>query len=222
MSGRLISSFLLFVATTIGGQTGGSAQQRRNSWTIFLGSTGPITASTTRQDLVAQYGEANVTDQDIDVGEGETEAGTVLFRDDPKRALSLVWNDPETKTIPKAAILRVSARVVRGSTTVWTTAHGISLGTSLRELERINGRSFTLLGFGWDYEGTVSSWNKGVLENDLEGNGRVILRLGPRAVSQKLLIEVQGDRPFSSANPIMQRIDPGIYEIVWEFQHINK
>ena len=181
-----------------------------DSWTILLHDKGAISTSTTRQDLVISYGNANVIDQDIDVGEGETEPGTVVFAHDKKRTISILWSDTDAKASPKFVFLRENG-------SLWRTAHNISIGTSLRELERLNGRPFTLSGFGWDYEGTVMSWNDGGLEKEFQHNGRVIVRLAPSAAGQVDLDKLAGDRPFSSANPIMQRINPRVYEIMWEF-----
>ena len=211
MTSRFISvlSFISFATIASLSQTGVAVQGGDDAWTILLRGKGAISTSTTRHDLVTRYGDANVTDQEIDVGEGETEPGTVLFPRVSKRTISILWNDPETKTSPKSAI-------VRGESSLWRTAQGISIGTSLKQRERINGRPFTLLGFGWDYQGTVRSWEKGTLEQEFEGDGRVIMRLAPSAVG-KDLEEVSGDRPFPSANPIMRRVDPAIYEIIFDF-----
>jgi len=109
--------------------------------------------------------------------------------------------------------------IIRGKASRWKTAHEISLGTSLTQLEQINGRPFVLSGFGWDYSGTVESWQNGALSKDLEGNGRVILRLDTeqKSANQADLGQVQGDRPFPSSDAVMQKVNPRIYEIVWEF-----
>jgi hypothetical protein len=68
-----------------------------DAWLILPGgASGAITVSTTRRDLVERYGSANVRDQDVDIGEGETEPGTVLFPKDPKRSIEILWRDPKT------------------------------------------------------------------------------------------------------------------------------
>jgi hypothetical protein len=189
---------------------GNSAQ---DPWIILLPpQNGAITSSTTRVDLVNRYGAVNVRDQDVDVGEGETEPGTVVFPRDPTLAIEILWRDPKTKRSPKFL-------TIRGKASRWKTAHGVSLGTTLMQLEQINGKSFVLSGFGWDYSGTVESWQSGALAKDLEGHGRVILRLDtePTSVTQQAYSELAGDRPFSSSNSAMQKLNPRIYEIVWEF-----
>jgi hypothetical protein len=176
------------------------------------GATGAITASTTRKDLVARYGAANVRDQDIDTGEGETEPGTVVFPRDPKRSIEILWQDPPTKRAPKSL-------TIRGGASFWKTVHEITLGTSLKDLERINGGSFVLCGFAWDYSGTVTSWQNGVLDRDLTGSRRVIVRLDPSADYRRQvdLDKVAGDKDFLSSHPVMQEVNPRVYEIIWVF-----
>src|SRR6266550_1204397 len=106
------------------------------------GEGGDIGKSTTREDLVRLFGTSNVIDRDVDLGEGETEPGTVVFSRDPKRSIEILWKDPATKRTPKQF-------QIQGQESLWKTAHGISLGTSLKELERLNGRPFLLTGFEW-------------------------------------------------------------------------
>ena len=109
---------------------------------------------------------------------------------------------------------------ISGDKSIWKAEHGITLGASLKELERLNGRPFQLAGFNWDYSGTVTSWEKGLLEEDLQSSGRVILRLGEAkesGLTEEESREVAGDGAFSSRHPVIQKLNPKIYEIVWEF-----
>jgi hypothetical protein len=186
-----------------------------DNWRILPGGGGAITATTTRRDLVARFGAANVVDQDIVTGHGEGEIVpvTVLFPNDPKRRLEINWKDEKTKLAPEFL-------TIQGEKSVWHTVHGISLGTCLKQLESINGRPFSLLGFGWDFEGKVESWNNGVLDKELEGKGRVFMQLVPWGevpVAESEMDEVIGDGPFSSSHPIMQKINPCASEITWKF-----
>lgn len=94
------------------------------------------------------------------------------------------------------------------------------MGTSLKELERMNGRPFLLAGFAWDYSGTVTSWKKGALTKNFETDGHVILRLdSPRsnAVAEAEYNEVLGDRDYPSNNSVMQKLNPRVYQVVWLF-----
>ena len=59
---------------------------------------------------------------------------------------------------------------ISGKVSRWHAVHGISLGTTYSELERINGRSFPI-SWGSDQGNVVLSWNGGLLETDLKENG---------------------------------------------------
>src|SRR5215467_7992025 len=151
-----------------------------NSWTISAdGRSAAITATTTQTDLQRMYGPENVKNGEIQIGEGEVESGTVVFPDDPLKRISLLWVDPE-KRVLKSVYLGGIHDSVYGAKSLWHTAYGITLGTTLLELERINRKPFWLAGFDWDYSGTVLSWNSGVLEGVFgseEGRKKVFLRL---------------------------------------------
>ncbi len=110
---------------------------------------------------------------------------------------------------------------IKGNQSRWKTAHGVSLGVCLKQFESRNGRPFKLTGFGWDYSGTTTSWENGSLAVELDGgHGRLLIRLDspPRKdISDKELEEVAGDRDFSSQHPVMQKLNPSAYQVVWDF-----
>jgi hypothetical protein len=108
----------------------------------------------------------------------------------------------------------------------WRTREGIGIGTRLSSLEVLNEGPFVLTGFEWDYSGTVISWEGGALEGVLNAGGwRSWIRLSPRtdaagnwipAVAYEEMDPLLGERDVSSAHPLMQRLDPGIYSIGFE------
>ncbi|MDQ3798170.1 MAG: hypothetical protein M3384_01860, partial [Acidobacteriota bacterium] len=156
----------------------------------------------------------NVRDTDVGLGEGETEKGTVIYPNDPAKTIEIVWKDKQRKRFPGWIYLTGDA----GS--VWKTKHGIGLGTNLKQLERINGRAFTLLGFAWDYGGTVASWKGGKLQRELGGDERTTIRLSEltnRKIPAADWESVIGDREFSSRNRVMQRINPTVFQIIIKF-----
>ena len=201
-----------------------SGQVASDPWLILAdGKQGSINAHTTWQDLARAYGANNVVDRDLDVGEGEVEPGTILFPSDPERSIEILWNDVKTKTEP-------SRLTIRGNKSRWKAPRGISLGTTLKELERLNGRPFHMAGFGWDYSGTVMSWDMGMLTRDLSQfdphkgveQGRIILRLDCGTANSEPLtkeegMQVAGDGNFSSNHPVLQKMNPCVSEMVWAF-----
>jgi len=219
---RFVVAAFLLLAFPVSGQVAS------DPWLILAdGKQGSINAHTTRQDLVLAYGADNVVDQDLDVGEGEVEPGTLLFPSDPERSIEILWNDIQTKPEP-------SRLTIRGNKSRWKSLHDISLGTTLKQLERLNGRPFHMSGYGWDYSGTVLSWDKGTLTRDLgefdpQGveHGRIILRLNCDTSSTKPLtqeegMQVVGDRDFSSSHPLLQKMNPCVSEMVWVFPEKTK
>lgn len=181
-------------------------------WLIVPGErVGKITPTSSESDLKKAYGDENVEEIEVSLGEGETEKGTVLFPKDPERRIQILWNDPRTKSNPVR--IQIDDRRSR-----WKTAAGITIGTSLHELETINGKDFILTGFGWDYSGTVLSWNEGGLDKRSGPWGGITLRLDPEDYgSSEGLSDVLGDRDFPSSQASMQKLNPKVYQIVVEF-----
>lgn len=194
----------------------GSGQTTDQSWVISLESTGSsISSHTSREDLVRRFGAAHVIDRDIDIGEGETEAGTIVFPDEANREIEILWRDKNAKVSVKRA-------QIQGKASLWKAPRGISLGTCMKDLEGLNQKPFELFGFSWDYSGTVSSWEDGALDKDLSRKGRVIVRLeySPEhpGVTDDEVNQVQGDAVFSSRHPVMQKLNPCAYQIIWSFE----
>jgi hypothetical protein len=164
-----------------------------------------INASTTRSDLAKLFGESNLKDAEIAIGEGFKEAGTIVFPNDPKRRLEIVWRNGRGELVA----------YVRGSS-AWSSLSGIRLGTDLRSVEQLNRGPFRLAGFGFDYGGTVTEWKR--LPLQIKGNCRFIARFKPTdphsEEMRRFYVQVQGDRDFSSGHSAMQALNPTVYEIV--------
>jgi len=81
---------------------------------------GIIFDQTTEAALTTTFGKVNVVARDIDLDEGETAPGAVLFPNDPLRKAEIVWKDPVRKVGPKQV-------QISGERSWWRTVHGISL-----------------------------------------------------------------------------------------------
>lgn len=168
-----------------------------------------MTADITEADLRKRCGD-DVDSARIQIGEGETMPGAVLFGGDSLRRAEIIWKDTVNRRMPARLILR-------GSKSQWRTDEGISLGTTLHELERLNGRAFTLAGFGWDYGGVITDWAGGALGRKLPGT-MLYLDPGPRQYESAEYSQVLGDRDYSSAAAPMQRLDPRVAQIFMDFE----
>jgi hypothetical protein len=173
-----------------------------------------IEADSSVTDLQRRFGPANVTQAKVDLGEGESADGTVIYANDPTLRVEIVWKDT-SRHAPATAR-------VRGEESKWGIAPGITLGTSLKEIERLNGRPFTLTGFAYDYSGTIIDWNDGRLASLRSGLPHAFIRLEPdNAIATHTNADyndVLGDRDFSSNREAMQRLNPRVYEFIVSFE----
>jgi hypothetical protein len=186
---------------------------------LFMGSAGlarvpaesplPFSCATfppelTAADLRARFGGEHVAVAPVPWGgaEGDFNDGTVLFGDESDARLEIFWSDRAGERNPAWVS-------VRGNRSRWRTPAGITLGTQLRTIEKLNAGPFRLLGFGTDVSGTVMSWSDGRLATQDFGGCRVRVRLGVawertqdgRSPQFRQLI---GEREFSSGHPAMQ------------------
>ena len=152
----------------------------------LVSGCGPVFGPhTTLESLAAAFGEANVVGADVHVGEGFYEPGAIIFGDTEDR-VDVTWKDAVNGRAPaKVAIYSAGSS--------WETPRGLRIGLDLHSVEEINGRPFELTGFGWDYSGTVVSWEGGHLETSPGGPCRVVARFSPA--------ESVGDDPDSSRRP---------------------
>lgn len=187
-----------------------------NDWLIVPGKRlGPITATSTHADLIRVFGAKNVVEADVTVGGDEPEPGTIVLGDAPEQKLAVIWS--EDGHVHSVAICQEEKLNCR-----WHTADGISLGTSLKALERLNGRSFQFYGFGWDYGGAVVSWEDGKLERLEPGIcGALDLTLDVTGAmppeKRKIYDELQGEVEFSSSDPPAQALAPAVVSMTLAF-----
>jgi hypothetical protein len=187
------------------------ADSAGSEWLIAPGrSGGALTAETSEEDLRKRYGSSAIETSRIEIGEGETMPGAVLYPGDSLRRVEIIWRDSVERRRPARVILR-------GNESRWTVGEGVSLGTSLKDLERLNGRPFTLAGFGWDYAGVVTDWKGGKLHRVLTGI-KLYLDPGPAAYRSADYSQVLGDRDYSSALPPMQQLNPRVAQIFVDFE----
>jgi hypothetical protein len=171
------------------------------------GHTAGFDSTTSRAKLVERFGAANVVDDSVQYADAPGEPGTVLFPNDSTRRLEIIWTDPKTQVRPERVFLR-------GESGRWAVDPGIRLGMRLTELERINGRPFTLTGFDWDFGGTITNWKGGKLARSASELPHLFIQLSPAETDTGAVRDsVDGDREFSSHNPRMQLLNPHIQVI---------
>ena len=168
------------------------APQRKseaNDWMCipFL-RAGPIEPTSSLADINRLFGRNNVVQQTVYGAEGAEKFEVTVVYPGTADEILVFWRDNIYGSAPE----RVS---IRQEQSRWRTVHGIRPGTSMAELNRINGRSFDFLGFGWDYGGYIKqNWNGGAMAM-IRG---ISLRL---IADRQLAREYYGDKMLRSDIP---------------------
>jgi len=190
------------------GATGAGAQgQAPGPQALVLACEGAFARDSSLARLRETFGRENVTTEQIYVGEGESEPGAVVYPKDPARRVEVLWADGRRQARP-------SAIRVRGDASRWRTPSGVGVGSTLVEVERLNGRPFVVLGFGWDLGGSAGDWKGGRLAEAGASGCHLGLSFETGASADpKALDAVQGDRAFSSSDPKMRAAKPSVHVI---------
>ncbi len=171
-----------------------------------LACDGAFAKDSSHARLVDVFGASNVAFIDIEDEGGATVKASVVYPDEPRRRVEVLWHDAKARRRP--------ARIDVGFKSSWHTVRGLHIGSELAEVEKINGKPFELTGFDWELGGRVSSWDGGALGKIAGGCN---LRFGfnpwadaPDAARDK----VSGNQEFSSTDPNMRASKPTISEIM--------
>ena len=96
---------------------------------------------------------------------------------------------------------------------------------SIRELDKLNGKSFQVDGFNQE-QGKVSSWRHGALEEDPAACGHLVVGLAPapmvqgRDMTKKetgLWKQLQGEKPYSSSSWSLLDLNTTVSALTLEF-----
>jgi hypothetical protein len=133
--------------------------------------------------------------------EGMGEYPNTLLYSGTNNRVEFVWDD--TTRCSGLAYIELY-----GQHTAWKTQEGITLGTRLKELERLNGKPFTFFGFDWDYSG-AASWEDGNLDAR-----KVFVCLGyPPNADMTAFDGLIGDQEIKSDSKLAQKANPVVWKI---------
>ena len=156
--------------------------------------------------LAQVYGVHNVDFTQVSGDDGSTLMASVLFPNDPKRRLEVLWDDDAQREGTRMI-------VIEGQST-WVAQKGVRLGLSLAALEKLNGKTFSLMGFDKGGMAIVSDWNGGALGLLTDGcRIGVQLKPDPKATSTALGA-VPPDKEFVSNDPAIRAAKPIVGEII--------
>lgn len=185
---------------------------------------GPVSATATEASLITLLGASNVSRDTIYVAEGNFDIGTTLYKNTANQA-QILWADKRHFARPETVLIRPARdednNLLPGPAPQWITDKGLTIGTTLRNVEKLNGRPFSLYGFGWDYGGLSSGWKGGALEQK-DGKTYIGLAFGvPEslpAAQEKLYESLMGDQEFMSNHPAMHTLNPTVQNLTISFK----
>jgi hypothetical protein len=132
----------------------------------------PVAASDSAKSLIQRYGQEAVIEDNLSTGvEDITYRGLVLLPRSADWRIEVAFTD-ETMSRVARLTLRNSAK-----TSHWNVA-GVTIGSTLAEVQKINGKPFLVHGFDSDFSGFVVSWKGGKLDGRLPGGCRIGVRFG--------------------------------------------
>lgn len=167
-----------------------------NDWICIPGKRiGPITKETNGMALIKIFGKKNIktiTTESDELGL-PGEIYTYVYPNS-KNEIQIRWNEQKPWIVS-----------IYKNGTQWRTLEGLTIGSSINELVKINKRNFVISGYGWEYGGYVTSWNNGELTKykgklDVfldEGNGTL---KGSNFIGEKLRIS-SDDQQLLQAKP---------------------
>lgn len=153
-------------------------------------------------ELKSKYGK-NVVRSTGYYPEGMGEYQNTILFPNSNYEVEFVWLN-DSIDFSQLAYLRIGS-----DSKGWKTRQGISIGTSLKQLEELNKKTFTFYGFEWDYSGMVN-WNGGELEEE-----QIFVTLAyPGDMVEQEHESIIGDHEILSSSDLAQKVNPIVSEII--------
>jgi hypothetical protein len=171
-----------------------------------LACGGVFSKDSSHLKLAMRYDSKNVTFAEVDGPEGSKLMASILFPNDPKRRIEVLWENVGQRSGTQLI-------AINGKST-WTAPKGLKLGMTLAALEKANGRPFRVAGFGTGNTARVVDWQGGALAN-LPGGCKVGIYLAADAnTPAEARGELPADKEFQSSDVAMRAVKPVIGEIL--------
>ncbi|MBC7873729.1 MAG: hypothetical protein H7Y01_07035 [Ferruginibacter sp.] len=120
-------------------------------------SWGPIKQAADFAEIQAAFGASNVKDERICGAECVDSVDVTIIYPGSTKEIIVYWED----SFYHKDIAFIQTGMPEAP---YHTAAGLKTGSSLNDLLKINGQKITFSGFGWDYGGSIQSYNNGSLE----------------------------------------------------------
>jgi hypothetical protein len=192
---------ILTLALAVLSAAGAHAQSRA----LVISCEDPLFAvDTSHERLVAAFGAANVKLVSEPGPEGDPpNVSSVIYPNDPKRRLNVSWHNGTARAEPFAFLFEQKSQ--------WVAPLGVRIGTSMTELEKLNGKPFELTGFAGLADGHVALTGR---FSKLPGGCFLSGDLSPTVkLPTRLMDKISSDDDFPSTHPLMRRAKPTLHQV---------
>ncbi|RVU23455.1 hypothetical protein EOJ36_10255 [Sandaracinomonas limnophila] len=150
------------------------------------------------EGLVQKFGKENVIQDTSIVMSDDTLQGSILFPNSDQTVFVFYHKG------------QISDLSIQGNSSKWITKSGLFLGLPLSEVEKLNGKNFTISGFNWLHGGTVVSWEGGKLGGDKLSHVAQFSNVGNKheGVSDEDYGKISGEAEFDVRHPAIQSLNP--------------
>jgi hypothetical protein len=201
MNWPLLLGMIAFVVTTFHGSHA-LADQASAPGTVIC--AGAFARESSHSKVAATFGAAKVAIQEIEGAEGIKILGTVVYPNDPRRRLEILWIDKDMRRRPGAIWISHESQ--------WTGWRGVRIGMTLEDVEALNGKPFRLRNFDQEYGGIVTDWRGGAMEH-IPGGCRISVRFEPDKNTGPKTYNALDGQQFLSSNPRIKAFRSTVGEI---------
>jgi hypothetical protein len=146
-------------------------------------------------------------------GEGESDGlpSAELYMMMPEKRVAVLMDSKK----------KVTVMAIHGLKSVWHTKEGITLGTPLSTLEKLNGQAFHFRSFEGEHSGEVVDWGQGALAKSLPKVAVIFaspMHAGGYAkLSESEKLEIEKPHIYASSDPVARKLNPVIETIELRF-----
>jgi hypothetical protein len=156
--------------------------------------------------LAKAFQQKNIAAGQVENAAGRKVAASFIFDKDPKRRVEVWWSNQAGRS--------GTHLIVIGGESDWVAPRDVRLGLTLADIERLNGKPFTLIGFDRNRLASLSDWDGGAL-SAIPGGCKIgiSLRADPMA-SPAAIGALSADGVFKSDDAAMRAANPTVSEIL--------